>query len=111
MPKPFKRYQIQDAYRGENTQRGRYRQFLQCDADIIGVSSPQCDAEILALVYSIYQNLNLKVIIKINDRELMRDIEPKYLAAIDKMNKIGQQEVQDELVAKGDHVDIAARQY
>jgi histidyl-tRNA synthetase len=101
LPIPFKRYQIQDAYRGENTQKGRYRQFLQCDADIIGVSSPLADAELLALTFEIYKNLGLKVLIKINDRSLLNEIEPKYLAAIDKLNKIGQDGVLKELQDRG----------
>lgn len=101
LPKPFKRYQIQPAFRGENTQKGRYREFLQCDADIIGTSSPLADAEILALVYEVYQNLKLDVVIKVNDRTLLADFEPKYLAAIDKLNKIGTDGVIKELVEKG----------
>lgn len=98
---PFKRYQIQPAYRGENTQKGRYREFLQCDADIIGVSTPLADAEMLALAYEIYSELGLEVIIKINDRSLLEGFEPKHLSAIDKLNKIGDQGVIDELVEKG----------
>jgi histidyl-tRNA synthetase len=101
LPIPFKRYQIQSAYRGENTQKGRYREFLQCDADIIGVSSPQADAEILALAYETYKNLGLDVVIKINDRSLISDIGPKFLAAIDKLNKIGEEGVLQELQEKG----------
>ena len=101
LPIPFKRYQIQDAYRGENTQKGRYRQFLQCDADIIGVSSPLSDAEILALTYGIYIELGLDVVIKINDRALIADVEPKFLAAIDKLGKIGEGGVIGELENKG----------
>ncbi len=98
---PFKRYQIQPAYRGENTQKGRYREFMQCDADIIGPSTPLADAELLALASEIYKNLGLNVVIKINDRELLKGIEPKYLASIDKLNKIGQNGVVEELVNKG----------
>lgn len=101
LPIPFKRFQIQPAYRGENTQKGRYREFMQCDADIIGVSSPLSDAEILAVVYEIYKKLGLEVIIKINDRSLIADIEPKYLAAVDKLNKIGEEGVLKELQNKG----------
>lgn len=101
LPMPFKRYQIQPAYRGENTQKGRYREFMQCDADIIGVSTPLTDAEILALATEIYKNLKLDVVIKINDRQLLAGIEPKYLAAIDKLNKIGEAGVIEEMIAKG----------
>lgn len=101
IPIPFKRFQIQPAYRGENTQKGRYREFMQCDADIIGVSSPLADAEILAVVYEIYQELGLEVVIKINDRALINGIDPKYLAAIDKLNKLGAEGVLKELEEKG----------
>src|SRR5260221_8086188 len=90
LPMPFKRYQIQSNFRGENTQKGRYREFTQADADIIGVSSPLADAEILGLLYEIYQALGLKVIIKINDRALLMGIKPTYLSAIDKLSKIGE---------------------
>jgi len=107
LPIPFKRYQIQSAYRGENTQKGRYREFTQCDADIVGINSALVDAEVLAVAYEIYKELGLKVVIKVNDRSLISDIEPKYLAALDKLNKIGNGGVMDELVAKGygDHKD------
>lgn len=98
---PFKRYQIQSAFRGENTQKGRYREFLQCDADIIGVSTPLCDAELLALAYEIYRNLGLDIVIKINDRSLLSDFSPRHLSAIDKLNKIGTDGVIAELSAKG----------
>lgn len=101
LPMPFKRYQIQSAYRGENTQKGRYREFTQCDADVIGVSTPLTDAEILALATEIYKNLGLDVVIKINDRSLLAGIEPKYLAAIDKLNKIGEEGVIKEMQDKG----------
>lgn len=101
LPIPFKRYQIQSAYRGENTQKGRYREFTQCDADVVGVNSSLVDAEILAIAYEIYQALGLEVTIKVNDRELLKDIEPKYLAALDKLNKIGMDGVINELVERG----------
>lgn len=98
---PFKRYQIQPAFRGENTQKGRYREFLQCDADIVGVSSPLADSEILSLAYEIYKNLGLDVIIKINDRSLLAEFDPKHLSAVDKLNKIGMEGVIKELESKG----------
>lgn len=98
---PFKRYQIQSAFRGENTQKGRYREFLQCDADIVGVSSPLADTEILSLAYQIYKQLGLDIIIKINDRSLLSEFDPKILSAIDKLNKIGEAGVIQELSQKG----------
>src|SRR3989338_6816087 len=55
LPMPFKRYQIQNVWRAENPQKGRFREFLQCDADIVGTNSPLSDAEILSLVYDAYE--------------------------------------------------------
>src|SRR3990167_5611487 len=98
---PFKRYQIQNVWRGENPQKGRYRQFIQCDADIIGSYSPLADAEILKLVLDIYKTLGLSVTIKINDRENFKDLDKKYVSAIDKLEKIGESEVLLEMIDKG----------
>lgn len=99
--KPFKRYQIQPVWRGENTQKGRYREFLQCDADIIGSSSSISDAEILALVLDIYESLGLDIQIKINDRTNFDGIDKKYISSIDKLEKIGEEGVVSEMVKKG----------
>jgi len=98
---PFKRYQIQNVWRGENPQKGRYREFIQCDADIIGTTSPIADAEILKLVLDIYKTLGLSVTIKINDSENFKNLDKKYVAAIDKLEKIGESEVLSELTGKG----------
>ncbi|OGE25727.1 histidine--tRNA ligase [Candidatus Daviesbacteria bacterium RIFCSPLOWO2_02_FULL_40_8] len=106
---PFKRYQLQSAFRGENTQKGRYREFLQCDVDIVGSLSQVADTEILALAYEVYQSLGLEVILKVNDRSLLQDIEPKYLSSIDKLNKIGKDGVLNELGNKGLSTDEATR--
>lgn len=107
LPIPFKRYQIQSAFRGENPQRGRYREFIQCDVDIIGINSPLVDAELLAVAYEAYNNLGLEVVIKVNDRSVIADIEPKYLAALDKSLKIGKDGVIDELKQKGLNINDA----
>jgi histidyl-tRNA synthetase len=98
---PFKRYQIQNVWRAENTQRGRYREFLQCDADIVGSSSSLADAEIIKLVFAIYQALSLDVTIKINDRANLANLDKKYIAAIDKLEKIGESAVLSEMAEKG----------
>lgn len=98
---PFKRYQIQPVWRGENPQKGRYREFLQCDADIVGSSSPLADAEILNLVLEIYKKLGLPVTIKINDRENFATLDKKYVSAIDKLEKIGESAVLSEIIGKG----------
>lgn len=107
LPIPFKRYQIQSAYRGENTQKGRYREFTQCDADVVGINSALVDAEVVAVAYEIYKSLGLDVVIKVNDRELLKGIEPKYLAAMDKLSKIGKDGVIEEMVQKGLSADEA----
>lgn len=101
LPKPFKRYQIQPVWRGEKPQRGRYREFLQCDGDIVGSNSPLADAEILNLVLATYQSLGLGVTIKINDRANFADLDKKYVAAIDKLEKIGESAVLKEMADKG----------
>lgn len=98
---PFKRYQIQPVWRAENTQKGRYREFLQCDADIVGSSSPLSDAEIIKLVFAIYKALNLDVTIKINDRANFTSLDKKYISAIDKLEKVGESAVLSEMIEKG----------
>lgn len=121
IPLPFKRYQIQNVYRAENTQRGRYREFLQVDADIIGSSSPLADAELIAMAIKSYKKLgfeNFKVLI--NDREVLKveqtkiapfvkeGMGPKELAemdlimarAVDKLDKIGEERVITEISEK-----------
>ncbi|MBI2022559.1 histidine--tRNA ligase [Candidatus Daviesbacteria bacterium] len=99
---PFKRYQIQSAYRAENTQRGRYREFLQCDADIFGVPSPAADAEVIALSLAIYKELGFKkAIAKINDRALLKDIPYEAIISIDKLKKIGPEGVIAEMEQRG----------
>ena len=99
---PFKRYQIQPVWRGENPQKGRYREFLQCDIDIVGANSLLADAEIIACALSAVQKLKIKnAMLFINDRNIFKGIEPKYIAVIDKLEKIGREEVLNELQEKG----------
>lgn len=102
LPLPFKRYQIQNAYRAENPQKGRYREFLQCDADIFGVASPLADAEVIALSLDIYRKLGFsQAVVKINDRALLKDLPYAAIAAIDKLEKIGREGVIKEMEMKG----------
>ncbi|MCR4329689.1 MAG: histidine--tRNA ligase [Candidatus Roizmanbacteria bacterium] len=99
---PFKRYQIQPVYRAEKPQKGRYREFVQCDADIFGVKGPEADAELIALTIDIYTHLGFKdFVVKINDRALFRKIAYPVIVAIDKLAKIGRSGVIEEIVAKG----------
>lgn len=99
---PFKRYQIQPVWRAENTQKGRYREFLQCDADIVGSSSPLSDAEIIVLTINSIDKLsfkNFKVII--NDRSIFNGLNNKTIISIDKLKKIGEDGVLKELLSGG----------
>ncbi len=107
LPLPFKRYQIQLAYRAENPQKGRYREFLQADADIFGIPSPVADAEVIALSLDIYKRLGFKQVqVLINDRALLAELPYPAIVAIDKLKKIGQKQVIAEMVKK----DIAKSQ-
>src|SRR6266571_8532201 len=68
LPMPFKRYQIQPVWRADNTQKGRYREFLQCDIDTVGTDSPLADAEIIGLIYNGFEKLGFKNLrILVND--------------------------------------------
>jgi histidyl-tRNA synthetase len=99
---PFKRYQIQPVWRADNTQRGRFREFLQCDIDTIGSQGPLSDAEILQTVEKAYEALGFKdFIILINDRKNFEGVDPKAIAIIDKLKKIGEEGVKKELQEKG----------
>ncbi len=112
LKKPFKRYQVSPVWRADNTQKGRYREFYQCDADIVGSTSPLADAEILALVAKTLQNLGINsFVVRINSREIISAFytslalsEAEQLTAtriVDKMDKIGPKEVENELVKAG----------
>ena len=99
---PFKRYQIQPAFRAEKPQKGRYREFLQCDADIFGDESPFADAEVIALSLDIYRRLGFKQVkALINNRELVKDFPYPAIATIDKLKKIGKEGVISEMKNKG----------
>jgi histidyl-tRNA synthetase len=118
MPKFFRRYQIQNVFRAEKPQAGRFREFTQCDIDIFGTNSTLADAEILACVYATYQNIGFEQIkILINDRRLLvetlRPLATEQISALnivqtlDKLNKIGQEKVIKELIGKGLSQDTA----
>ncbi|MBF8249410.1 MAG: histidyl-tRNA synthetase, histidyl-tRNA synthetase [Candidatus Levybacteria bacterium] len=108
LPMPFKRYQIQNVWRAENTQKGRFREFLQCDIDTVGTSSPLADAEIIEIAATSLKNLGFKDFkILINDRENLKfktngialspDRNILAVRAIDKLKKIGKDGVLKEL--------------
>jgi len=112
LPKYFRRYQIQNVYRAEKPQRGRYREFTQCDIDIFGSISPLADAEILACTYQAFKNVGFpNIVIKVNDRKTLLDTLSRFateqvgvftiIQSIDKLDKVTPEKVIDELVAKG----------
>lgn len=110
LPKPFKRYQIQPVWRGENPQQGRYREFLQCDIDTIGSTSALADVEIIACILETAKNLGFSdSFLEINDRSVFSNLEPKHITAIDKLKKIGDEGVIEELVKKGLSQEIAQK--
>jgi len=99
---PFKRYQIQPAFRAEKPQKGRYREFTQVDADIFGDTSPMADAETIALSLDIYRQLGFqKAVVRINSRDLFKGIPYEAITAIDKLKKIGEDGVLKEMEGKG----------
>lgn len=116
----FRRYQIQNVFRADKPQKGRYREFTQCDADIFGTTSPLADAEILAVYSAIYQDLGLtNLIIELNDRKtLIKTLSPfatemlgvtSIIQTIDKLDKLSPDDVIKELVAKGLSKDNASK--
>ena len=101
LPTPFKRYQIQPVWRAENTQKGRYREFIQCDIDTVGIDSALADAEIIATVITAYQALgftNSKILL--NDRATFSGLTTEAIIVIDKLKKIGKEGVEKELVER-----------
>lgn len=104
---PFKRYQIQNVWRADNTQKGRYREFLQCDADIVGSSSPLSDAETITVAAKSLKKLGFKNFkILINDRKLLSNISTKSLTILDKLDKIGEENVRKELKEAGESENL-----
>ena len=108
---PFKRYQIQPAFRAEKPQKGRYREFTQVDADIFGVKTPDADAETIALSLDIYKQLGFRrALVRINSRTLFKNIPYEAIASIDKIKKIGDEGVLREMESKG--IDgVKAKEY
>ena len=103
---PFKRYQIQPVWRADRPQKGRYREFYQCDADVVGSDSLINEVDLLAIYVTAFEKLNLPVEIKINNRKILLGLaqvcggEEKLIdltIAIDKLDKIGWEKVKEEL--------------
>jgi histidyl-tRNA synthetase len=107
---PFKRYQIQPVWRADRPQKGRYREFYQCDADVIGSKSLLNEIELVQLFDDVFSALGLAVVVKINDRKVLSGIaevsgQPEkvvdMVTAIDKLDKIGREKVEEEMRTKG----------
>lgn len=99
---PFRRYQIQPAFRAEKPQKGRYREFVQSDIDIFGIASPLADAEVIAISIDLYLKLGFKdVVVSVNNRDLMKNIPYSAIASIDKLQKIGEPGVINDMDKKG----------
>src|SRR5687767_3633127 len=108
---PFKRYQIQPVWRADRPQKGRYREFYQCDADVVGTESLICEAEIILMIKDVFSRLGISDFsIKINHRGVLSGLaeiigasgkESSLFIAIDKLEKIGEDKVKEELRTKG----------
>lgn len=107
---PFKRYQIQPVWRADRPQKGRYREFYQCDVDVIGSNSLVNEVELIQIVNDVYRRLKINVVIKLNNRKILAGIAEiigeadkivDITVAIDKLDKIGLENVNIELESKG----------
>ena len=107
---PFKRYQIQPVWRADRPQKGRYREFYQCDVDVIGSNSLLNEVELIQIVDEVYRRLQLNVVVKLNNRKILAGIAEiigeaekivDITVAIDKLDKIGLDNVNKELEEKG----------
>ena len=107
---PFKRYQIQPVWRADRPQKGRYREFYQCDVDAIGSKSQLCELELVQIVDKVFENFGIRVLLKINNRKVLTGLAEicgcpdkvvDITVAIDKLDKIGLDAVKEELRSKG----------
>ena len=107
---PFKRFQIQPVWRADRPQKGRYREFYQCDVDAIGSKSQLCELELVQIVDAVFKKLDVNVLIKINNRKVLTGLAEvcgfpdkvvDITVAIDKLDKIGLDAVKEEMLSKG----------
>ncbi len=107
---PFKRYQIQPVWRADRPQKGRYREFYQCDVDVVGSDSLMNEVELIQIVDDVYKALKINVLVKMNNRKILTGIAEiigeadkivDITVAIDKLDKIGLEKVNEELLQKG----------
>lgn len=119
LPLPFKRYQIQPVWRADRPQKGRYREFYQCDADVVGTESLLCEAEIVMMLHESLRKLGIRdFTVKVNNRKILTGIaetigaegmEGPLCVAIDKLDKIGKEKVVEELHSRGFTPENTAR--
>ena len=107
---PFKRFQIQPVWRADRPQKGRYREFYQCDVDVIGTESLVSELELIQIVEEVYKRFGIRVVLHLNNRKILAGIAeaigaPEKIVditvAMDKLDKIGQEKVKDELRERG----------
>jgi histidyl-tRNA synthetase len=107
---PFKRYQIQPVWRADRPQKGRYREFYQCDADVIGSNSLLNEADLIGIIDEVFRKLGIRVCIKLNNRRILAGLaeyigQPDKISditvAIDKVEKAGKEAVKQELISRG----------
>ncbi|NLI24573.1 MAG: histidine--tRNA ligase [Bacteroidales bacterium] len=112
---PFKRYQMQPVWRADRPQKGRYREFYQCDADIIGSNSLLNELELVQMIDEVFRRLSLRVLIKLNNRKIlagiaetigMADQLTPLTIALDKLEKTGEEKVLQELSAAGAGAEV-----
>ena len=118
---PFKRYAIMPVWRADRPQKGRYQEFYQCDADVVGSDSLLYEAELLLLFRSCFERLGLAVVVKVNHRGVLQGllevagIAPErfvdFVTALDKLDKIGREKVVAEMVGRGIAAASAARAF
>lgn len=115
---PFKRYQIQPVWRADRPQKGRYREFYQCDADVVGSDSLLNEVELMQIVDQVFTRFGIRVCIKINNRKILTGIAEiigeadkivDITVAIDKLDKIGLENVNKELAGKGISEDAISK--
>ena len=115
---PFKRYQIQPVWRADRPQKGRYREFYQCDADVVGSDSLLNEVELLQLIDEVFRRLKIRITLKLNNRKVLAGIAeligaPDRLVditvAIDKIDKVGIDNVNAELIERGLSEEAVAR--
>lgn len=114
---PYKRFQIQQVWRADRPQKGRYREFYQCDVDAIGSKSQLCELELVQIVDKVFDKLGINVLVKINNRKVLTGLAEicghpdkvvDITVAIDKLDKIGLDAVKDEMIQKGLDGDAVA---